>query len=196
MIVLSIIVAIITVGVVIMTLIPVSTMINSNKIKIQELEQKIASINKFLKDNESISSEMFDEGDEIRMGLVHNKNVYSYFTIVGTEIPKKLWLTALKLGDHVTIDGQADNLESVYSFFRNVKDYNPESKVKLQKLGLANSSNLVTLSDDEAYDTDSIISSMNADFYEFRISDAPEEQKKDKKSKKKTGLPSGLEPLD
>lgn len=200
MIVLSIIIAIITVGVVIMTLIPVSTMINSNKIKIQELEQKIASINKFLKDNESISSEMFDEGDEIRMGLVHNKNVYSYFTIVGTEIPKKLWLTKLNLGKNVTIEGQADNLESVYSFFRNVKDYNPESKVKLQKLGLATSSNLITLSEEEAFDTNSIITSMNADFYEFKISDAPEVSKNvnntQKGKKGSSNLPAGLEPLD
>ena len=168
--------------------------------KLKELEQKIASINKFLKDNESISSEMFDEGDEIRMGLVHNKNVYSYFTIVGTEIPKKLWLTKLNLGKNVTIEGQADNLESVYSFFRNVKDYNPESKVKLQKLGLATSSNLITLSEEEAFDTNSIITSMNADFYEFKISDAPEVSKNvnntQKGKKGSSNLPAGLEPLD
>ncbi len=197
--VLSIILAIVVLAITILTLIPVNTMIKSNQTQISDLERKIASINKFLKDNESVSAEMFDEGDEIRMGLIHNKSIYTYYTIVGTEIPKKLWLTKLNFGKNITIEGQADNLESVYSFFRNIKDYNPESKVKLQKLGLATSSNMITLSEDEAFDTDSIITSMNADFYEFRISDAPEKvNKKGSKNSKKSekGLPIGLEPLE
>ena len=41
-------------------------------------------------------------------------------------------------------------------------------------MGLASKSKLVELADEESFDTDSIITSMNADFYEFRISDAPE----------------------
>ena len=58
---------------------------------------------------------------------------------------------------------------------------------------------MITLSEEEAFDTDSIITTMNADFYEFRISDAPEKaNKKDTKDSKKNikGLPAGLEPLD
>ena len=109
-----------------------------------------------------------------------------------------MWLTKLELGKHITIEGQADNLESVYSFFRNIKDYNPNSDIKLQKLGLATNSKLTTLSEEEAFDTDSIISSMNADFYEFRISNAPEVTKKAIKSdseQSSSGLPE-LEPLE
>ena len=121
------------------------------------------------------------------MGLIHNKNIYTYYTIVGTEIPKKLWLTGLKLGKNTTIEGQADNLESVYSFFRNIKDYNPDSQIKLQKLALASNSNIAALTESGNFDTDSIITSMNADFYEFRISDAPEvaATKDDNKNKTK-----------
>ena len=107
-----------------------------------EMEAQAQQIRQFLKDNENISSELFDEGDEIRIGLEHNKNIYSYYTIVGTEIPKKLWLTRLKLSDKTTIEGQADNLESVYAFFRSIKDYDPDSKIKLQKLGLATKNDL------------------------------------------------------
>ena len=153
-------------------------MVTSYTNKLQELENKVQEINQFLKDNEDISAEMFDEGDEIRIGLEHNKNIYSYYTIVGTEIPKKLWLTRLKLSDKTTIEGQADNLESVYAFFRSIKDYDPDSDIKLQKLGLATkSSNLVPVDetltedgDEAGFDTDSILTSLNADFYEFRIS--------------------------
>ena len=196
MIIASIILAAIVLVVSILVLAPISSVLKTNQSKISELDRKIADINKFLKDNESVSSELFDEGDEIRMGLVHNKNIYTYFTIVGTEIPQKLWLTKLNLGKHVTIDGQADNLESVYSFFRNIKDYNADSKVKLQKLGLATNSNMITLSEEEAFNTNSIITSMDADFYEFKISDAPEIKEQAVKKTKSKGLPSGLESLD
>ena len=147
----------------------------------EKLEREISDIEKFLKENNAISTSMFDEGFEIKMGLTHNKNIYSYYTIVGTEIPKKLWLTHLKLSDKTTIEGQADNLESVYAFFRSVKDYNPDSQIKLQKLGLASSAKIQTLDENAEFDTDSILTSLNADFYEFRISDEPEVSKNDLK---------------
>ena len=165
----------------------------------EELDVKIAQIQKFLKENESVSSDLFDEGDEIRAGLVHNKNIYSYYTIVGTEIPKKLWLTYLKFNDKVTIEGQADNLESVYSFFRSIKDYNPNSDVKLQKLGLAANSKMELVEENAEFDTDSILTSMNADYYEFRISNAPEiskdELEKNGKAENNDGS-SGLPDLE
>ena len=146
-------------------------LINENRMSSSKLDQQISKEERYLKENEDISTELFDEGDEIRLGLVHNKNIYTYFTIVGTEIPKKLWLTSLKLGEHVEIEGQADNLESIYSFFRNIKDYDPSFPIKLQKLGLASKSKMQTLSDNGDFDAETILSTMNADFYEFRISD-------------------------
>ncbi len=174
MIVASIAFAVIAFIIIAAVLIPLKTMVANNNSEIANMDGQIAEIQKFLDENKNVSADMFDEGDEVRIGLQHNKNVYTYYTIVGTEIPKKLWLTHLQLGDKITIEGQADNLESVYSFFRNIKDYNPTSEIKLQKLGLASKSKLVELAEDESFDTDSIITSMNADFYEFRISDAPE----------------------
>lgn len=164
---------------------------------VADLDTKIQQMSKFLKDNESVSSDLFDEGDEIRVGLEHNKNIYSYYTIIGTEIPKKLWLTHVKFGDKTTIEGQADNLESVYAFFRSIKDYNPESEIKLQKLGLASSSQPQILDDSNPdFETDSILTSMNADFYEFRISDEPEVKKEDlKKDSSGNDLPEGLETI-
>lgn len=158
--------------------------INTQQAKIDDLEKQIKSIEKFLKENENVSANLFDEGDEIKIGLIHNKKVYSYYSIVGTEIPKKLWLTSLKLGENITIEGQADNLESVYSFFRNVKDYDPSSKVKLQKLALASSSKLKPIEPLDDIEEESIITSMNADYYEFRISDGIEKVVNNSKKKK------------
>lgn len=156
---------------------------NDLNAKLDSMQQEIDVINAYLKQHEDLSADIFDEGDEIRVGLQHNKNIYSYYTIVGTEIPKKLWLTGLKLGDKTTIEGQADNLESVYSFFKNIKDYNASSDIKLQKLGLATSNPLTKPSlidgEDGKFDTDSILTTLNADFYEFKISnESPIQQKK------------------
>lgn len=177
--------------------------ISAKRTEVDALKKEIAEYQRKLDKHKDISSEVFDEGDEIRMGLVHNKTIFSYYQIVGTEIPKKLWLTSLEFGNHITIEGQADNLESVYSFFRNIKDYNPKSAIKLQSLGLATASKLSTLSADGNFDTDSILSTMNADFYQFRISDGPMPTKEASKNDKKEGnkangssLPAGLEPLD
>lgn len=185
-----------------------ANLISTQQNKMAELDQKVQEINQFLKDNENVSSDLFDEGDEIRLGLAHNKNIYSYYTIVGTEIPKKLWLTHLKLSDKTTIEGQADNLESVYAFFRSIKDYNPNSDIKLQKLGLASKTSFTPIEENvengdntnsQEFDTDSILTSLNADFYEFIISDDPNAGKSQAKqgteNTDNNGLP-GLEPIN
>lgn len=185
-----------------------ANLISTQQNKMAELNQKVQEINQFLKDNDNISSDLFDEGDEIRLGLAHNKNIYSYYTIVGTEIPKKLWLTHLKLSDKTTIEGQADNLESVYAFFRSIKDYNPNSDIKLQKLGLASKTSFTPIEENvengdntnsQEFDTDSILTSLNADFYEFIISDdknaGKSQAKQGTENTDNNGLP-GLEPIN
>ena len=185
-----------------------ANLISTQQNKMAEQNQKVQEINQFLKDNENVSSDLFDEGDEIRLGLAHNKNIYSYYTIVGTEIPKKLWLTHLKLSDKTTIEGQADNLESVYAFFRSIKDYNPNSDIKLQKLGLASKTSFTPIEENvengdntnsQEFDTDSILTSLNADFYEFIISDdknaGKSQAKQGTENTDNNGLP-GLEPIN
>ncbi|MCQ2743403.1 MAG: PilN domain-containing protein [bacterium] len=167
--------------------------------KLQKINEDIAAIDKFLEENKDISSNKFSEPDEIKSGLIENKHIYSYYTIVGTEIPKKLWLTSLDIGQHITITGQADNLESVYSFYRNIKDYNPSSEIKLQKLGLAGKSignKEFSEIEGDTPDTDSILTSLNADFYEFRISDIAESAKKPEKTESNDNLPNNLEPIE
>ena len=164
---------------------------NSNmKSNIDHMQAEIDKINSFIERNKEISSEDFDEGDEIRIGLNHNKNIYSYYTIVGTEIPQKLWLTYLKLGDETTIEGQADNIESIYAFFRSIKDYNPTSDITLQDLGLATAGPR-EFGDADSDDTQSILTTLDADFYKFRISDAimkpaSDEEESEEDSNKKT----------
>lgn len=165
------------------------------KDNLKKMEDEVAQIDEFINQNKGISTEAFDEGDEIRAGLAHNKNIYSYYSIVGTEIPKKLWLTHLKLGDKTTIEGAADNIESIYAFFRSIKDYNPTSAISLQALGLASASSKTQADIGE----DALLTSLDADYYEFKISDEPEAKgknsKKSKKSKKSSNPDVPLEDI-
>ena len=156
----------------------------------KSLNEQIAPLQSKVNQYGYLLNANFDETKEIQNGLEHNKSIYSYYKIVGTEIPRKLWLTELRLGDKVAIEGQADNLESVYGFFRSIKDYNPGSDIKLQKLGLASSSNT------EAFDTDSILTSINADYYEFNISNEPEILLENSDKNAKDGAKNSLPELE
>lgn len=170
--------------------------VSAKEAEVTKIKNEIAVIQKYLDDNKDISGDEFRPSEEIQMGVAHNKGVYSYYSIVGTEIPKKLWLTHLALGKHTTIEGQADNLESVYSFYRNVKDYNPQAGIQLQKLDLATKSKVSSLTAEDGFDTETIVSSMDADFYSFRMSNGPEEKKKTvTNDKSKSAIPD-LEPLE
>lgn len=159
---------------------------NKMKSNIEDMNAEIQQIEAYIAAHKDITTDDFDEGEEIRKGLASNKNVYSYYTIVGTEIPQKLWLTHLNLGDKTTIEGQADNIESVYAFFRNIKDYSPDSDVSLQKLGLATSG----VPNMKELDTESILTMLDADFYEFCISN---DSNAGNSKSKSGGLPGELE---
>ena len=181
MIAVSIIFFILVMALTLLIVVPISKANRAKQDEIAKINTEISDIEDFLKKNDSISANKFDEGDEIRMGIASNKNIYTYYTIVGTEIPKKLWLTSLELGKGTIIKGQADNLESIYAFFRNIKDYNPSSNIKLQKLALAaNGINKAIDSDD--VDKDDIITSLNADYYEFVIADTESIEPADEES--------------
>ena len=165
----GIIAAIIIIGLAILIFIPINNLNKAKQEQINSINYEIEQNQEFLRKNKDISASVFDEGDEIRMGITNNKNIYTYYSIVGTEIPKKLWLTSLDLGKKLIIKGQADNLESIYSFYRNIKDYNPTSNIKLQKLALATNGSKKIMGDSDSED---VITSLNADYYEFVISDS------------------------
>ena len=159
---------------------------------INDMQQQIRDITQYIEMHKDISAESFDEGDEIRMGLVHNKGIYSCYTIMGTDIPEKLWLTHLALGNKTIIEGQADNIESIYGFYRNIKDYTQSSDIILQKLSLATAKN-GSMSD---FDTQSVLTSLDADFYEFCISNDTTCANNSKKEIQDNDLPGELEPIN
>ena len=196
MIIASIVVFLISAVIILVSILSLAPITDKLKEDISRVEREIASIQQYIDKNSQVSTDKFNENDEVNKGLVFNKDIYKYYTIVGTEIPEKLWLTNLEFGEYITIEGSADNLESIYSFFRNIKDYNPESKLKLQKLEMASNLKFVTIPEEgEALDADSVLSSSDADFYDFKISNAPE-VKKIKKNEQSKDLPLDLESIE
>ena len=79
----SIVFAIIVLVLTVLAIVPITTTINQKQAQVSQLTNDIAKIQAYLDENKAVSSALFDEGDEIRIGLAHNKNVYSYYTIVG-----------------------------------------------------------------------------------------------------------------
>ena len=154
-----------------------------------------------------VSADVFSEQDEIRIGVVKNTAFYNYVDLLGREMPAKLWLTAFTIcDDYINMEGRADNIDSIYSFYRNIKDSITDSNVKLQKLALAtieandlpddltiiDDKELPENGDDEegvvpldvfTENSNDIILSSNADFYEFMISDKTPKQISDMKKK-------------
>lgn len=130
-----------------------------------------------------VSTEKFNEKDEINLGLVKNTALYNYLDLIGRDTPQKLWLTEFQVGPHIDIEGQSDSIDNIYTFYRNIKETTGSAEAKLQKLSLANSTKRNNLGFDELPEnglnslssfnenSNDIILSSNADFYEFVISD-------------------------
>ncbi len=157
--------------------------------KLQQTEEQIKKYEGL------VSADVFSEQDEIRIGIVQNTSFYNYIDILGRETPAKLWLTTFTINNNfIDIEGRADNIDSIYSFFRNIKDSITDSTVKLQKLSLASiesrdlPAGLTLLKgrdlpendeipvDEFTENSNDIILSSNADFYEFIISNKTPKQ--------------------
>ena len=52
-----------------------------------------------------------------------------------------------------------------------MKNYDEESRLSIKKLSLASNSPVTVLSDEESFETESLLTSVNADYYEFVITD-------------------------
>ena len=182
--------------------------LTSAKAELQEQYDKIVSENssyeKQIKElSKVVSTKDFDEVTQMRIGISSNTLIYNYFDLLGKEMPEKVWLSFLEMQTendnpdspvYANFEGQSDNIESIYRFYRNIKDTMIDSNVELQKLSLASKSpkleNIKKLPENGLGDvfhenSNDIMLSSNADFYEFIISNKTEEEIKAKKAPKK-----------
>lgn len=80
----------------------------------------------------------FDPKATIKDVIAKNKKKLAYYMALGVSIPNKLWITEYKLqGDSkVDIKGQSNNVESIYSFYKSLKQLVDNSDIRLYKLEL------------------------------------------------------------
>lgn len=136
--------------------------------KVQEINKQIASIDDEIKKfSDSNKSNQFNEQDSIKTTLENNKTKLMSYSALGASVPKTLWITYFSAQNNGLIDiqGEAESVEDVYAFFRNMKDSLLNSNLRLHKLQLI-SDNVDELVED----------GMLSEGYEFEITNMSEEE--------------------
>ncbi len=136
--------------------------------KVQEINKQIASIDDEIKKfSDGNKSNQFNEQDSIKTTLENNKTKLMSYSALGASVPKTLWITYFSAQNNGLIDiqGEAESVEDVYAFFRNMKDSLLNSNLRLHKLQLI-SDNVDELVED----------GMLSEGYEFEITNMSEEE--------------------
>ena len=78
----------------------------------------------------------FDLKREVEMGVKNNRSKLMNYVAAGESIPQDVWLTYFMTQGpgYVDIQGGANDVSSVYVFFKNMRDSLIGTKLKLQKL--------------------------------------------------------------
>ena len=99
------------------------------KAKLEEINGKVSGIN-----GEGIGE--FDLKREVEMGVKGNRSKLMNFVASGDSIPQDVWLTYFMTQGNglVDIKGSANDVSSVYVFFKNMRDSLIGTKLKLQNL--------------------------------------------------------------
>lgn len=132
---------------------------------LQQLTDKITTANtEITKYNNAEASSAFDVKTQINKIVDQNKIKLSYYSALGVSIPNNLWVSYYKTNEAGKIDikGRASNVESVYSFYKELKQMVNESDVRLYKLEVASES------------IDDVIASGSPKYYEFEITNMSE----------------------
>lgn len=133
----AVIVAAILIVPIILLLLLMPKVAESSKAKLATINKEISEVDvliKTLSDNKKVSS--FDEKETIKTTLDNNKTKLMSYIAIGDSVPKDLWLTYYKTQNNGQIDikGQADSVEDVYLFFKNMKDSLLNTNLRLHKL--------------------------------------------------------------
>lgn len=130
-----------------------------------QVTQKTSEITKYTK---AESGESFDINTAIDKITAQNRLNLLYYGALGMSTPKKLWINYYMTNSTGGIDikGKATDVESIYSFYKSIKQLVNNSNVRLHKLEMASGS------------VDDVVSSSSGGprYYEFEVTNmTPEE---------------------
>ena len=136
--------------------------------RVKEINKKIETIDTEIKKfSDAGKNNKFNEKQSIKDTLENNKIKLMSYSALGASVPKTLWITYFSAQNNGQIDikGQAESVEDVYAFFRNMKDSLLNTNLRLHKLELV-SGNV----------DDLVESSIYTEGYEFEITNLSEEE--------------------
>ena len=104
------------------------------------LQQNIKSAKSELKGYGKSASNNFDLNKEIKDGVDKNKEKLLVYTVMGLNLPPKLWIMKFEMDDKIKITGGSKDIESIYTFYKNMKNLTNIKDLRIQKLYMASES--------------------------------------------------------
>lgn len=137
--------------------------IEALKIRIEAANTEIAKYNK-----DATEQGAFDLGSVINKISSQNRMKLFYYSALGVSVPNKLWISYYLTNEEngVDIKGRASDVQSVYAFYKNIKQSVNKSDIKIYKLEVPSTS-----IDDLVGGSSSI-----PNYYEFEITNMTPEQ--------------------
>lgn len=115
-----------------------------NQAKLDEINSKIKNIDAEIKKltEQASASGSFVVKTEIENVIKYNRNKLISYSALGESVPADLWITyfMVKETGKIDIKGVSENVEDIYIFFKNMKDYLVDSQLRLHKLEMTSSS--------------------------------------------------------
>jgi len=101
------------------------------------LQKDIAKVKQELKEYGQSTTNNFDLNKEIKDGVDKNKEKLLAYTVMGLNLPPKLWIIKLKMDDKIEITGGSKDIESIYTFYKNLKNMTNIKDLRIVKLYMA-----------------------------------------------------------
>lgn len=110
--------------------------------KLSDINSKNQQITAEIAKYSKSGGDSFDLKASTEKIMAQNKTKLNYYSALGMSIPNKLWITYYNTNDTGKIDikGKASNVESVYAFYKNLKQLVNNSDIRLYKLEIASDS--------------------------------------------------------
>ena len=102
-----------------------------------DLKKDIEKVNLELKEYGQSTTNNFDLNKEIKDGVDKNKEKLIAYTVMGLNLPPKLWLIKVTLDDKIEIIGGSKDIESIYVFYKNLRNMTNMKDLRIQKLYMA-----------------------------------------------------------
>ena len=110
--------------------------------KLSEITTKIQTTNEEIKKYSTGGDNTFNVKAAIEKVITQNKMKLAYYGALGMSIPNKLWVSYYTTNEagKVDIKGKSTDVESVYTFYKNIKQLVNNSDIRLHKLEIPSES--------------------------------------------------------